>query len=461
MASFVRVQLAGFTLAVVLVASLIGWTARRAWLNVAYLRDRYEEVDIQSYQFSEHILAAVLDLNQSLTLFEAEKQAGDRERFVTHSAALREWIVSRTPDSQTEAERSLMWQVGVAFTNYLAATTKLLEASAGRSESNPSEILVQARQAALPLFKLCHRLADAHTAALKAIVKDSQHRMARLQQLMLAGATLLLLFGGTIAALVYRTTIAPLRTQLVESRAIIERQEKLSSLGMLAAGVAHEIRNPLTAIKVRLHSLKRSVQADVSAREDATFIGEEIGRLERIVNDILQFARPADPQFATLEVGSFLREVHALLQPQVAARSVDFTLGPIADGTVQADPQQIKQVLINLIQNAAESITGTGAVTLRARAATLALAGRPAPVMILEVCDTGSGIPPEVQKRLFDPFFTTKDNGTGLGLAIAARIVQKHGGALLYQTQPGQGTTFGVVLPRLPHHETQNLVDRR
>jgi signal transduction histidine kinase len=203
------------------------------------------------------------------------------------------------------------------------------------------------------------------------------------------------------------------------------------------------------------------VQADVSAREDATFIGEEIGRLERIVNDILQFARPADPQFATLEVGSFLREVHALLQPQVAARSVDFTLGPIADGTVQADPQQIKQVLINLIQNAAESITGTGAVTLRARAATLALAGRPAPVMILEVCDTGSGIPPEVQKRLFDPFFTTKDNGTGLGLAIAARIVQKHGGALLYQTQPGQGTTFGVVLPRLPHHETQNLVDRR
>ena len=115
---------------------------------------------------------------------------------------------------------------------------------------------------------------------------------------------------------------------------------------------------------------------------------------------------------------------------------------------VQIDPQQIQQVLINLIQNAADSIGQNGTVTLRARTGVKRLADRATEVVILEVADTGTGIAPEVEKRLFDPFFTTKETGTGLGLSIAARIVEKHGGALQYQTQVNRGTTFGVVLPR-------------
>jgi signal transduction histidine kinase len=107
-------------------------------------------------------------------------------------------------------------------------------------------------------------------------------------------------------------------------------------------------------------------------------------------------------------------------------------------------------VLINLVRNAADATEGPGTVTLRARAAQAPLGGQMQAVVILEVQDTGKGIAPEVAKRLFDPFFTTKDTGTGLGLPIAARIVEKHGGTLQYQTQPGRGTTFGVVLPRSP-----------
>jgi len=105
-------------------------------------------------------------------------------------------------------------------------------------------------------------------------------------------------------------------------------------------------------------------------------------------------------------------------------------------------------VLINLVRNGAEAIDGTGTVTLRSRAARARVAGGETDAVILEVSDTGKGIPPEVEKRLFDPFFSTKETGTGLGLAIAARIVERHGGSLQYQTRPGHGTTFGVVLPR-------------
>ena len=106
-------------------------------------------------------------------------------------------------------------------------------------------------------------------------------------------------------------------------------------------------------------------------------------------------------------------------------------------------------MLINLVQNAADSIEKNGAITLRTRAGNERLGGQSQPAVILEVEDTGKGISSEVEKRLFDPFFSTKEGGTGLGLAIAARIVQKHGGTLQFRTQLNHGTTFGIVLPAL------------
>jgi signal transduction histidine kinase len=117
--------------------------------------------------------------------------------------------------------------------------------------------------------------------------------------------------------------------------------------------------------------------------------------------------------------------------------------------SIRIDMQQLKQVLINLVQNAADSIGQNGSITLRTRTENVRRSERVQPVVVLEVADTGKGISPEVEKRLFDPFFTTKDAGTGLGLPIAARIVEKHGGSLSYQTQVGHGTTFGIVLPRV------------
>ncbi|MDO8596192.1 MAG: ATP-binding protein [Sulfuricaulis sp.] len=136
--------------------------------------------------------------------------------------------------------------------------------------------------------------------------------------------------------------------------------------------------------------------------------------------------------------------------------AIKLTVEPVPAVWIRVDPQQMEQVLINLIQNAAESIGRDGAVTLRARTGVARLAGRSRPVLILEVTDTGRGIPPAVLRRLFDPFFTTKETGTGLGLPIAARIVEKHGGMLQYQTELGRGATFGVVLPRTEKDENEN-----
>jgi signal transduction histidine kinase len=245
---------------------------------------------------------------------------------------------------------------------------------------------------------------------------------------------------------------------LNESQTIIERQEKLASLGILASGVAHEIRNPLTAIKFRLFSLRKAVPA-VTQNEDAAVIGNEIARLERIVQDFLQFARPSDPKLLKISAGTILEDVHNLLKVQLEKAAIELKLDNQDAVAVYADAQQLKQVLINLVQNSAENIGRNGTVTLRLRRDEMEFDGRLRSAAILVVEDSGSGIPPEIAARLFDPFFTTKERGTGLGLAISARIVEKHGGLLRYETELNHGTTFEVVLPAVEDDASKHSAD--
>jgi signal transduction histidine kinase len=212
--------------------------------------------------------------------------------------------------------------------------------------------------------------------------------------------------------------------------------------------VAHEIRNPLTAIKAALFIQEKKFQPGSEELADVELVEREILRLERIVNDFLQFARPTEPELTTVPAEMILQETQHFLAPQLARTNIALILEPSAPMKIRVDPTQIKQVLINLVQNAADSIGQDGTVKLRARRDRKHIANGEINVVILEVADTGEGIPPEIEKRLFDPFFTTKDSGTGLGLSIASGIVQKHGGALQYQTQVHHGTTFGIVLPQ-------------
>ncbi len=185
----------------------------------------------------------------------------------------------------------------------------------------------------------------------------------------------------------------------------------------------------------------------MAGNEDAHIISEELNRLDRIVKDFLQFARPADPELVRVPAERVLEEVRDFMKLPLEQAAIDLKLEVAEPAWILADTYQLKQVLINLVQNAADAIGQNGTVRLRARSDRQRLGDAETAVVILEVADTGSGIPPAVQERLFDPFFTTKETGTGLGLSIAAGIVQKHGGAIQYQTEVNHGTTFGIILP--------------
>src|SRR5688572_3738854 len=278
--------------------------------------------------------------------------------------------------------------------------------------------------------------------------------LTRLQRLLFLALLCLLISGVVLVLLAYGRMIAPLRNTLTENRAAIERQEKLASLGVFATGIAHEIRNPLTAIKVRLFSLKQSHRPGTSENEDLQVIGTEIDRLERIVKDFLQFARPAEPDLKMVPASALLNNVRELLSSELAKKSVVLKVETSPDHFIKVDSNKIKQVLLNLVQNAADSMPKGGTVTLSTRIDRRELLGRPMQVIMIDVTDNGTGMPAEIQKRLFDPFFTTKEYGTGLGLPISARIIEKHAGVMEYKTQSNRGTTFTIVLPKPTTDET-------
>jgi two-component system sensor histidine kinase HydH len=221
------------------------------------------------------------------------------------------------------------------------------------------------------------------------------------------------------------------------------RGERLATVGNLAAAVAHEIRNPLSAVSMGLQRLR--AEFDPVEREEyrrmVDLVQGEVRRLNAIVEEFLSLARPIRLSPGPVPVADLLGEIRQLIEPQARAAGIAVEQEiPAALGDVAADRDRLKQVLLNLVLNAIEAMPAGGRLTLGA-----AVSG---PALILTVADTGSGIAPELLPRVFEPYVTTKTKGLGLGLAIARRIVEAHGGRIEAESRAGQGTRFRITLPR-------------
>jgi len=442
-----KIRLAAVILAMAVMVVLIAWTAHTSWSRTGELRERLTAVQLQSFLIADHFQQTILELNNLVLRYGVYHERKDSLTFEAESKKLDSWIDDQRPILSTEKEKNILDLIATNYDDYISAARQIESRAAEPITTAPLAQFAEFEKQSRQILNLAFRLAGAHRESMDSFLADSKRSLTYLRAVLLSSLALLLVAGGALAMVVYRDLIAPLRVKLVESQALVERQEKLAALGMLAAGVAHEIRNPLTAIKAWLFIQQKQLQAGTAEFDDAQIISGEVNRLERIVKDVLLLGRPSEPHFLTVPAEEPLRQVQALLAPQLEKSNIRIALENSVSAPIHVDPQQIKQVLINLVQNAAESIGHDGTVTLRARQDTGRLGDGETSVIILEVADNGKGIGPEVEKRLFDPFFTTKESGTGLGLSIAARIVQMHGGALQYQTRVNRGTTFGIVLP--------------
>jgi two-component system NtrC family sensor kinase len=222
--------------------------------------------------------------------------------------------------------------------------------------------------------------------------------------------------------------------------------EKLSSLGQLAAGVAHELNNPLTGIMTFSHLLRRTI-TDEAARNDLEIIIRETTRCKEIIKGILDFSRETSPQQKLCSVNDVINRTLAILERQWLFHNIRIEKQLNEQlPEIWIDDNQIQQVFMNIALNAAEAMNGNGTLSV------LSSLSREDDHLEVRITDTGTGIPPEHLTKIFDPFFTTKDpqKGTGLGLAISYGIIQKHQGDITVESTPGRGTTFIIKLPVQP-----------
>jgi signal transduction histidine kinase len=236
--------------------------------------------------------------------------------------------------------------------------------------------------------------------------------------------------------------------ELQESQKTLRRADRLSSLGLLTAGLAHEIRNPLVAIRTFTQLLPDRYE-DVEFRQSFQgLVLKEVDRICGLIRDLLSFARPSRPNVAHENINQVVDSIARILETEAKDKGVAITRD-FGDNlpAVAIDREQMKQVFMNLILNGIQAMQDGGSIAVSTRRYSKDTTAEPAGFVQVEIRDTGAGIPEEHLEHIFDPFFTSKDEGSGLGLSISHQIVQEHGGHLEVQSKVGVGTSFFVNLP--------------
>lgn len=264
-------------------------------------------------------------------------------------------------------------------------------------------------------------------------------------------AILLVIMSGLFAVLRF---IVAKAERIIENRAEERRRleeqlhqsEKLATLGKMVASVSHEIKNPLGIVRSTAEILGKRLKSVAPGNEHlAAIIVEETGRLDGIVREFLDFARPQVPKFALASVNDVVAKVTQFIESDLESRRItlvqelDSALDPLA-----IDREQLYRAFLNILLNGRQAMPEGGTLTVRTRRQE----GAPGGGVIIEVADTGIGIPSDKLPRIFTPFYTDKNRGTGLGLAIVQNIIEGHGGRIEVESEEGRGTLFRVILPR-------------
>jgi signal transduction histidine kinase len=401
------------------------------------------EAALQARQFR----AAVDDLHGALLRIGIDSSEDCAAVIEQRRQVLTAWLNTRQAAELSPNVREIVQKIAVETRSYFVKLDALAARTQGLSNPLDRDTVVMFDDSVNRLQSIADDFAAAHDDELRRLLGNSLGSLQWMRNLVFVCLGLLLVAIAAVVVLLYRDVVRPLRQQLVDRETLLAKREKLAALGTLAAGVAHEIRNPLTAIKARLYTLRR-VLSSAEGREDVQAIAGEVDRLERIVRDVLGYARPADAALGLVELSAWLHEFAAFVKPELTAARIELAADAAVPATVEIDANQLRQVMLNLVRNAQEAFEGRpGRVELSLRCERASLRGKPKEVAMLSVTDNGPGIPAKVQPRLFDPFFTTKPMGTGLGLAIVARLVENQGGEITFQSAPGTGTRFVVCLP--------------
>ena len=269
-----------------------------------------------------------------------------------------------------------------------------------------------------------------------------------------------------LTTLAYQTSIAIENARLYEdlkkSKSYMRRTDRLASLGTLTAGLAHEIRNPLVAIKTFTQLLPERIDDEEFRNHFLNIASSEVDRISSLITELLDFARPSDPKLEFEDINNILDGMILLVSTETKKKQINIIKNYTSSlPPIEIDREQIKQVFLNILLNSIEATPGRGEITVKTRS--FAKPGGE-PYIQIEFTDTGHGIPADHLEDIFTPFFTTKDKGSGLGLSISHQIVQDHRGYIDVESELNKGTSFFINLPlnqEYPKRRREDLSNHR
>jgi len=346
-----------------------------------------------------------------------------------------DWFIKAEEVALTVREREILEEIQALYKLYDLQRNKAIRLYQAGSSVTAKKILSDdLRKLLEELYQKCEDLILAN----ETLIADAEGYSQKRANTMLVFIWLIILgtlvLGGLTGFLFSRRISA----QLVHSA-------KMATLGEMAANIAHEIRNPLTSIKMRLYTLQAQIQHNHSATEDAAIISEEIERMEKTVKDFLAFSRLPEPSLQKSDIHQIVDSAVNFISPKARSQGIELRQDLKATfSQLNIDKEQIRQVLLNILLNAIEAMPKGGVLEIKTQNDFDSRIKKQVQIIIK---DSGPGISPENQKKIFEPFFTTKSDGTGLGLFISARIVNLHKGVIDVDSRMAHGTTVIVKLP--------------
>jgi signal transduction histidine kinase len=400
-----------------------------------------------------------------------------------HRYAFAGWLKKAREIVSSEPEREILNEIESRYIHYSEMRDQVIELYKEGRRDEGYKIHKNVRSPFFAIRDLCEQFKVAQYSAVESLSKSIRSQVKFFEAAASAAMVCAGVLGIILAFLLLQRVLAPLRmlavavdrhenagpeerdevkalgnrirgliesvdstrTQLQQSRESLLQSEKMAQIGKLAAGVAHSIRNPLTSVKMRLFTMGRTLSLSEAQKEDFDVISEEIGHIDTIVQNFLEFSRPPKLKIQKMSPSDVVDMAIQLLRHRIESYGVELELQRgrrLPD--IDMDPEQMKEVFVNLIVNACEATGDSGRILITEEEGTSEPMGR---VAVIKVSDNGPGIPDGIREKIFQPFFTTKEEGTGLGLSIVARIIEEHDGCLSVKCKPTRGTTFTITLP--------------
>ncbi len=440
------------------------------------------EKNMAAYQEAQDLEIALVNQKGFVSYYYLEGDPDWLRQLGEYRQIFKERLTSAYALAENREQKAALKRIESEYTDYIAVKDRVIDLYKRGEHQIGAEIHQGVRDQFFRILKLCEDYKQLHADKIRQIRLDSNTQAKKLRMIasgaMLVDLFLAMLFvfviinhilepirklameadrkgvdvapENEIRALSHRVRgliedVDQTQSELEKSREHLLQAEKMALVGKLAAGMAHSIRNPFTSVKMRLFSLGRSLELDDNQKEDFDVISEEIRHVDTIVQNFLEFSRPPKLKMQMISPSTVVDSALQLLEHRLKSYEVSIKLkreDPLP--AVQADPEQLKEVLVNIVVNACEAMGRGGLITIFEK---MERSGESADTAVIRISDDGPGISETILDKVLQPFFTTKEDGTGLGLSIAARIVEEHQGRLDVISREGHGATFIITLP--------------